>query len=138
MGGAAIKREATEEEGDGKAEGAGKAGGARQVLASLQQGFLNGQTVVVALEGREIKKVNGSWFYRQQLNFKFTQEAVEEDEGSFYQSMGDVSQGDNNVDALDMVDNDEGDGKVEGEGDKEGQANNEGQMDPFQVHLISP
>ena len=138
MGGATIKSEATEEEGDGKAEGAGKTGGARQVLASLQQGFLNGQTVVVALEGREIKKVNGSWFCRWQLNFKFTQEAVEEDEDSFYQSVGDVSQGDNNVDALDMVDNDEGDGKVEGEGDKEGQANNEGQMDPFQVHLISP
>ena len=68
MGGAAIKSEATEEEGDGKAEGAGKAGGARQVLAGLQQGFANGQTVVVALEGRVIKKVNGSWFYRQQLN----------------------------------------------------------------------
>ena len=72
------------------------------------------------------------------IKFKFTQEAVEEDEGSFYQSMGDVSQGDNNVDALDMVDNDGGDSTVEGEGDKEGQANNEGQMDPFQVHLISP
>ena len=114
MGGASIKREATEDEGDGKADGAGKAGGARQVLASLQQGFLNGQTVVVALEGREIKKVNGSWFYRQQLNFKFTQEAVEEDEGSFYQSMGDVSQFDNNLDALDMVDNDGGDSTVEG------------------------
>ena len=67
------------------------------------------------------------------IKFKFTQEAVEEDEGSSYQSMGDVSQGDNNVDALDMVDDDEGDGKVEGEGDKEGQANDEGQMDPFQV-----
>ena len=138
MGGASIKREATEDEGDGKAVGAGKAGGAGQVLASLQQGFLNGQTVVVALEGREIKKVNGSWFYRQQLNFKFTQEAVDEDEASSYQSMGDVSQGDNNVDALDMVGDDGGDSTVEGEGDKEGQANNEGQMSPFQVHLISP
>ena len=68
MGGAAIKSEATEEEGDGKAEGAGKVGGARQVLAGLQQGFRNGETVVVALEGRVIKKVNVSWFYRQQLN----------------------------------------------------------------------
>ena len=66
------------------------------------------------------------------IKFKFTQEAVEEDEGSSYQSMGDVSQGDNNADALDMVDDDEGDGTVEGEGDKEGQANNEGQLSPFQ------
>ena len=66
------------------------------------------------------------------IKFKFTQEAVEEDEGSSYQSMGDVSQGDNNVDALDMVDDDGGDSTVEGEGDKEGQANNEGQLSPFQ------
>ena len=72
------------------------------------------------------------------IKFKFTQEAVEEDEGSSYQSMGDVSQGDNNVDALDMVDNDGGDSTVEGEGDKEEQGDKEGQMSPFQVHLIYP
>ena len=52
--------------------------------------------------------------------------------------MGDVSQGDNNVDALDMVDDDGGDSTVEGEGDKEEQGNKEGQMSPFQAHLISP
>ena len=66
------------------------------------------------------------------IKFKFTQKAVEVDEGSFYQSMGDVSQFDNNLYALDMVDNDGGDSTVEGEGDKEGQANNEGQLSPFQ------
>ena len=69
------------------------------------------------------------------IKFNFTQEAVEEeDERSSYQSMGDMSQGDNNVDALalDMVDNDGGDSTVEGEVDKEGQANNEGQLSPFQ------
>ena len=72
------------------------------------------------------------------IKFKFTQEAVEEDERSSYQSMGDVSQGDNNVDALalDMVDNDGGDSTVEGEGHKEGQGDKEGQMSPFQVHEI--
>ena len=63
---------------------------------------------------------------------------MEKDEDSVYQSWGDVSQGDNNLDALDMGDDDGGDSTVEGEGDKEGQANNEGQMSPFQVHLISP
>ena len=84
-----------------------------------------------------IKQVNVSWFYRQQLNLIFTQEAVEEeDERSSYQSMmGDMSRDDNNVEddnnvdalALDMV---------EGEGDKEEQGNKEGQMSPFQVHEI--
>ena len=47
-----------------------------------------------------------------------------------------MSQGDNNVDALDMVDDDGGDSTVEGEGDKEEQGNKEGQMSPFQVHEI--
>ena len=93
-----------------------------------------------------IKQVNVSWFYRQQLNLIFTQEAVEEeDERSSYQSMlGDMSRDDNNVEddnnvdalALDMVDNDGGDSTVEGEGDKEEQGNKEGQMSPFQVHEI--
>ena len=71
------------------------------------------------------------------IKFKFTQKAIEEDEGSFYQSMGDVSQFDNNLDALDMVDNDGGDSTVEGEGDKEGQANNEGQLSPFQGQRVA-
>ena len=48
------------------------------------------------------------------IKFKFTQEAVDVDEGSFYQSMGDVSQFDNNLYALDMVDNDGWDSTVEG------------------------
>ena len=83
--------------------------------------------------------MNVSWFYRQQLNLIFTQEAVEEeDERSSYQSIGDMSHDDNSVDALalDMVDNDGGDSTVKGEGDKEEQGNKEGQMSPFQVHEI--
>ena len=90
-----------------------------------------------------IKKVNVSWFYRQQLNLIFTQEAVEEeDERSSYQSMmGDMSRDDNNVEDdnnVDMVDNEGGESTVKGEGDKEEQGDKEGQMSPFQVHLISP
>merc|ERR1712055_219630 len=124
--GAVVKSEALEEEGDSKVEGAGKVGGGRQVLAGLQQGFCNGDTVIVALEGRVIKKVNVSWFYRQQLNLIFTQEAVEEeDERSSYQSMmGDMSRDDNNVEDdnnVDMVDNEGGESTVKGEGDKEEQ-----------------
>ena len=58
MGGASIKREETD---DGEND---KAGGAGQGLANLQQAFLNGQAVVVALEGKQIKKVKGSWLCR--------------------------------------------------------------------------
>ena len=87
---------------------------------------------MVALEGRQIKKVKGSWFCRWQLNFKFIQEAVEKDEDSVYQSWGDVSQGDN-LGALGMEGGDGGDNELEEEGDDEEGGDDEGRMNPFQV-----